>query len=124
MPGRRHWLLAAALVLPGLAKAEPGSITPGLEGESFGSEDGGKIIVARKARFATRDAQLSADEIRMNTADATIEARGNVIYTSENLRIFGEHARIDSRSGRIVADMVGAKPLTVDCAPFSAQRFR
>jgi len=120
MPGRRHWLLAAALVLPGLAKAEPGSITPGLEGESFGSEDGGKIIVARKARFATRDAQLSADEIRMNTADATIEARGNVIYTSENLRIFGEHARIDSRSGRIVAEKVrfGRKP-----AYFFADRF-
>jgi len=121
MPGRRHWLLAAALVLPGPGRAEPGAaITPGLEGESFGSEDGGKIIVAHKARFATKDAQLSADEIRMNTADATIEARGNVIYTSENLRIFGEHARIDSRSGRIVAEKVrfGRKP-----AYFFADRF-
>ena len=79
---------------------------PALEGESFGSEDEGKIIVARKARFATKDAQLSADEIRMNTTDATIEARGNVIYTSDNLRIFGERALIDSRSGRIVAEKV------------------
>ncbi len=120
MPGRRHWLLAAALVLPGLGQGEPAAIAPGLEGESFGSEDGGRVIVARKARFATRDAQLSADEIRMNTADATIDARGNVIYTSENLRIFGEHAHIDSRSGRIVAENVrfGRKP-----AYFSADRF-
>lgn len=120
MPGRRHWLLAAALVLPGPGRAEPGAITPGLEGESFGSEDGGRIIVAHKARFATKDAQLSADEIRMNTADATIEAKGNVVYTSENLRIFGEHARIDSRSGRIVAEKVrfGRKP-----AYFFADRF-
>lgn len=124
MPGRRLWLLAAALVLPGPGRAEPTPVTlptaPALEGESFGSEEDGKVIVARKARFSTQDAALSADEIRMNTADGTIEALGNVIYTSENLRIFGEHARIDSRTGRIVAENVrfGRKP-----AYFAAERF-
>ncbi|MFZ9202012.1 MAG: LPS assembly protein LptD [Opitutales bacterium] len=124
MPGRRLWLLAAALVLPGAGKAEPARTVmpsaPALEGESFGSEDEGKVIVARKARFATKDAQLSADEIRMNTADGSIEARGNVIYTSDNLRIFGERALIDSRSGRIVAEKVrfGRAPTY-----FAADRF-
>lgn len=121
MPGRRLWLLAAALLLPGPGRGEPGPAPlPGLEGESFGSEDGGKVIVARKARFSTKDAELSADEIRMNTADATIDARGHVIYTSENLRIFGERARVDSRTGRIVAENVrfGRAP-----AYFAADRF-
>lgn len=124
MPGRRLWLLAAALVLPGAGRAEPAKsalpAAPALEGESFGSEDEGKIIVARNARFSTKDAQLSADEIRMNTADATIEARGHVIYTSDNLRIFGERALIDSRSGRIVAENVrfGRAPTY-----FAADRF-
>ena len=83
MPGRRFWLLAASLALPGFGLAEPtpeepaakkdagssGNILkapPALEGESFSSEDDGKIIIAKQARFSTKDAQLNADEIRRN----------------------------------------------------------
>ena len=137
MPGRRFWLLAASLALPGFGLAEPtpeeaaakkdagsaGNILkapPALEGESFSSEDDGKIIIAKQARFSTKDAQLNADEIRMNTVDGTIEAIGNVIYTADNLRMFGEYARIDSRTGRITAKNVrfGRKP-----AYFTADSF-
>ena len=138
MPGRRFWLLAASLTLPGFGLAEPTPTTepaskkdstsagdilkapPALEGESFSSEDDGKIIIAKQARFSTKDAQLNADEIRMNTTNGTIEAIGNVVYTANNLRMFGEYARIDSRTGRITAKNVrfGRKP-----AYFTADTF-
>jgi len=137
MPGRRFWLLAASLALPGFGLAEPApaepapkkdsasianalKAPPALEGESFSSEDDGKIIIAKQARFSTKDAQLNADEIRMNTSTGTIEAIGNVVYTTENLRMFGQHALIDSRTGRITAENVrfGRKP-----AYFTADTF-
>lgn len=139
MPGRRFWLLAASLALPGFGLAEPApapaepapkkdpasvdnafKAPPALEGESFSSEDDGKIIIAKQARFSTKDAQLNADEIRMNTTNGTIEAIGNVVYTAENLRMFGEYALIDSRTGRITARNVrfGRKP-----AYFTADTF-
>lgn len=111
MSGRRPWLLAAALALPLAAGAKDGvaaalARTPQLEGESFGSEDGGRVTVARKARFISGDAELSADLIRMDVAAGTIVAEGNVAYTSPKLRLLGERARVDARSGVVEAEKV------------------
>lgn len=123
MSGRRSWLLAAALALPLAAGAKDGAATsvPQLEGESFGSEDGGRVTVARKARFMSGDAELSADLIRMDVAAGTIVAEGNVAYTSPKLRLLGERARVDARAGVIEAENVrlGRFP-----AHFFAGRFR
>ena len=126
MSGRRPWLLAAALALPLAAGADPLPsaslpVVPQLEGESFGSEDGGRVTVARKARFVSGDAELSADLIRMDVAAGTIVAEGNVAYTSPKLRLLGERVAIDARAGLIEAERVrvGRMP-----AYFFAERFR
>jgi len=126
MSGRRPWLLAAALALPLAAGAKDDAAAmlasiPQLEGESFGSEDGGRVTVARKARFISGDAELSADLIRMDVAAGTIVAEGNVAYTSPKLRLIGERARVDARSGVIEAENVrlGRFP-----SHFFAGRFR
>jgi len=126
MSGRRPWLLAAALALPLAAGAKDGvaaamAAVPQLEGESFGSEDGGRVTVARKARFISGDAELSADLIRMDVAAGTIVAEGNVAYTSPKLRLLGERARVDAKAGVVEAEKVrlGRFP-----AYFFAESFR
>lgn len=126
MSGRRPWLLAAALALPLAAGAKEGvaaamAAVPQLEGESFGSEDGGRVTLARKARFISGDAELSADLIRMDVAAGTIVAEGNVAYTSPKLRLLGERARVDAKAGVVEAENVrlGRYP-----AYFYAERFR
>jgi D-amino-acid dehydrogenase len=63
---------------------------------------------------------------RPSTPDG-LPVLGKASGCADVLHAFGHgHVGLASApvSGRIVADMVGAKPLTVDCAPFSAQRFR
>ncbi len=126
MSGRRPWLLAAALALPLAAGAKDGvagalASAPQLEGESFGSEDGGRVTLARKARFISGDAELSADLIRMDVAAGTIVAEGNVAYTSPKLRLLGERARVDAKAGVVEAEKVrlGRYP-----AYFYAESFR
>lgn len=132
MPGRRLWFLAAALasILPlsaqtsGPAGAEAVPARPtlptGLEGESFSTEKGGRVIVARKARFVSGDAELGADSIRMDLEAGTIVAEGNVTYSAPRLRIFGEKATVDTRAGTLVAERVRVGRLPTY---FFAERF-
>ena len=129
MPGRRLWFLAAALasLLPvsaqtsGPAGAEAVPTLPtGLEGESFSTEKGGRVIVARKARFVSGDAELGADSIRMDLDAGVLVAEGNVTYSAPRLRIFGERATVDTRAGTLVAEKVRAGRLPTY---FFAERF-
>ena len=112
MLGQRPWLLAAAVLalpLTGRGQIVPPAPTTGLpqlEGESFGSEDGGRVTVAKKARFVSGDAELSADFIRMDVAAGTIVAEGNVAYTTPKLRLLGERVRINAVTGLIEAEEV------------------
>lgn len=118
MPGRRLWFLAAALAtclsapaqsLPGdagQADAAKPAAPSGLEGESFATEKGGRVIVARKARFVSGEAELGADSIRMDLDAGLIVAEGNVTYSAPRLRVFGERATVDTKAGRLVAEKV------------------
>lgn len=132
MPGRRLWLLAAALasLLPASAQtsgpagpeavpARP-TLPTGLEGESFSTEKGGRVIVARKARFVSGDAELGADSIRMDLDAGVLVAEGNVTYSAPRLRIFGEKATVDTRAGTLVAERVRVGRLPTY---FFAERF-
>lgn len=118
MPGRRIWFLAAALATCWTAQAQtaapPGDgavparpiLPTGLEGESFSTEKGGRVIVARKARFVSGEAELGADSIRMDLDAGTLVAEGNVTYSAPRLRVFGERATVDTRSGTLTAENV------------------
>ena len=132
MPGRRLWFLAAALASllpvsaqtsgPAGAEAVPPrpTLPTGLEGESFSTEKGGRVIVARKARFVSGGAELGADSIRMDLDAGVLVAEGNVTYSAPRLRIFGEKATIDTRAGTLVAEKVRAGRLPTY---FFAERF-
>ncbi len=132
MPGRRLWFLAAALASPLAAAAEASgpagaeavparpTLPTGLEGESFSTEKGGRVIVARKARFVSGDAELGADSIRMDLEAGTLVAEGNVTYSAPRLRIFGEKATVDTRAGTLVAERVRVGRLPTY---FFAERF-
>lgn len=132
MPGRRLWFLAAALASllpvsaqtsgPAGAEAVPPrpTLPTGLEGESFSTEKGGRVIVARKARFVSGDAELGADSIRMDLEAGTLVAEGNVTYSAPRLRIFGEKATVDTRAGTLVAERVRVGRLPTY---FFAERF-
>lgn len=132
MPGRRLWFLAAALASllpvsaqtagPAGAEALPArpTLPTGLEGESFSTEKGGRVIVARKARFVSGDAELGADSIRMDLDAGVLVAEGNVTYSAPRLRIFGEKATVDTRAGTLVAERVRVGRLPTY---FFAERF-
>lgn len=132
MSGRRLWFLAAALASllplsaqtsgPAGAEAVPPrpTLPTGLEGESFSTEKGGKVIVARKARFVSGDAELGADSIRMDLDAGVLVAEGNVTYSAPRLRIFGERATVDTRAGTLVAERVRVGRLPTY---FFAERF-
>ncbi len=66
MPGRRFWILAASVGLAcAVVAAEPAEaapkrpgVQPNIGGESFYSEEGGKVVVAVKGMVVVNDATL------------------------------------------------------------------
>lgn len=119
MPGRRFWILAASVgfTLGGVA-AEPAPAptaaaaqkakpeVPGLEGESFRYEEGGKVLVAVNASFSSNGAFLSARTIKLDTRTGIITAEGAFTYATDGLRILGESAKLDPKNDLIVATKV------------------
>lgn len=132
MSGHRLWFLAAALATcwtaqaqtqgPAVSEALPArpTLPTGLEGESFVTENGGRVIIARKARFVSGEAELSADSIRMDLEAGTLVAEGNVTYAAPRLRVFGERATVDTKAGTLVAERVRVGRLPTY---FYAERF-
>lgn len=121
MPGRRFWILAASVGLACAAvAAEPGDVAPkrpgvqpNIGGDSFYSEEGGKVIVAVKGMVEVNGATLSADLVKIDQRTGLIVARGNFVYATANLRIFGEEATLDPRTDTVVARQVrfGRSPM-------------
>lgn len=114
MPGRRFWILAASVGLacaaaaaePGEAVAKRPATPPNINGESFYSEEGGKVVVAVKGMVEVKGATLSADLVKIDQRTGQIVARGNFVYATANLRIFGAEATLDPRTDTVVARQV------------------
>jgi LPS-assembly protein len=129
MPGRRFWILAASLGLacaavaadPAAPAAKPARILPNIDGDSFYSEDGGKVFVAVKGMVEVNGATLSADLVKIDQRTGVITAEGRFVYATNNLRILGEKATLNPKTDTIVAHKVrfGRSPTY-----FTAEEFR
>ena len=121
MPGRRFWILAASVGLAcAVVAAEPAEaapkrpgVQPNIGGESFYSEEGGKVVVAVKGMVEVNGATLSADLVKIDQRTGRIVARGNFVYATASLRIFGEEATLDPRTDTVIARHVrfGRSPM-------------
>ncbi|NBV55748.1 MAG: hypothetical protein EBR70_04075 [Verrucomicrobia bacterium] len=121
MPGRCFWILAASVGLacaavaaaPGEAAPKRAGVPPNIGGESFYSEEGGKVIVAVKGMVEVNGSTLSADLVKIDQRTGLIVARGNFVYATPSLRIFGEEATLDPRTDTVVARQVrfGRSPM-------------
>jgi len=129
MPGRRFWILAASFGLacaavaaePAAPSAKSARILPNIDGDSFYSEDGGKIFVAVKGMVEVNGATLSADLVKLDQRSGLITAEGHFVYATNNLRILGEKATLNPKTDTIVAHKVrfGRSPTY-----FTAEEFR
>jgi LPS-assembly protein len=114
MPGRRFWILAASFVLacaavgaePSAPAAKPARILPNIDGDSFYSEEGGKVFVAVKGMVEVNGATLSADLVKIDQRTGMITAEGHFVYATNNLRILGEKATLNPKTDTIVAQKV------------------
>lgn len=84
-----------------IATAEGNS--PNVQGESFTYEENGKVLVAIDASVEANGAHLSAKKIRFNSGTGIIDAEGDVIYTTKNLRILGERVIMDPKIDLVIA---------------------
>lgn len=131
MPGRRFLILAASVGFAVATAAEPAApvaglakaakTMPNIDGESFYSEDGGKVLVAVQGMVEVNGATLSADRIKIDQRTGLITAEGHFVYATANLRILGEHASLDPKNDTIVARQVrfGRSPTY-----FTAEEFK
>lgn len=128
MPGRRFWILAASLgfALSSVAAdpsplAKVARILPNVAGDSFYSEEGGKVFVAVKGTVEVNGATLSADLIKIDQRTGLITAEGHFVYATANLRLLGEKASLNPKTDTIIADQVrfGRSPTY-----FTAEQFK
>lgn len=114
MPGRRFWILAASVGLacaavaaePTAPATKPTRILPNIDGDTFYSEEGGKVFVAVKGMVEVNGATLSADLVKIDQRTGVITAEGHFVYATTNLRILGEKATLNPKTDTIVAQKV------------------
>jgi LPS-assembly protein len=113
MPGRRFLILAASVGFAVARAAEPvapaapaAKTMPSIDGASFYSEEGGKVLVAVQGLVEVNGATLSADRVKIDQRTGMITAEGHFVYATANLRILGESASLDPKTDTIVARRV------------------
>jgi len=74
-----------------------------IQGESFTYEENGKVLVAIDASVEANGAHLAAKKISFNSETGIIDAEGDVVYTTKNLRIMGERVTMNPKIDLVVA---------------------
>ena len=74
-----------------------------VQGESFTYEENGKVLVAMDASVEANGAHLAAKKISFNSETGIIDAEGDVVYTTKNLRIMGERVTMNPKIDLVVA---------------------
>ncbi|NDD70961.1 hypothetical protein EBZ97_02800 [bacterium] len=74
-----------------------------VQGESFTYEENGKVLVAIDASVEANGAHLAAKKISFNSETGIIDAEGDVVYTTKNLRIMGERVTMNPKIDLVVA---------------------
>jgi len=123
MLGRPFWIYAASLSLvltAGGAESKTETTPtpkttahqPSITGD-FSFEENNQVLVALNAHLESNGTTLDAKKIRWNKTTNIIVAEGDVVYTTESLRILGEKVTLDMNHDTMVATHVrfGRSPM-------------